>query len=82
MNICFVFGKIISEINFEFIINNKNISIAYFYLELKSNTIIKIIGYDGCADFCFRKLKINDLIFIEGFLNNKYEIIINNIKLI
>ena len=29
MNLCFLFGKIISEINFKFVFNSRNISIVY-----------------------------------------------------
>ena len=43
MNLCYLSGKIVSDINFKFIINSKNISIAYFNLQLNSGNIIKII---------------------------------------
>ena len=42
MNICFVIGKIISEIEFKFIINSKNVSISYFKIELFNKSIINI----------------------------------------
>ena len=35
MNICMISGKIISKIDFKFIINSHNKSIAIFYMELK-----------------------------------------------
>ena len=41
MNLCFVIGKIVSEIEFKFIINSKNISIAYFKIELINKIIVK-----------------------------------------
>ena len=44
MNICFVIGKIISEIEFKFIINSKNVSISYFKIELFNKSIINIIN--------------------------------------
>ena len=84
MNICFLSGKIIHEIKFDFIINNKslknkNISIFYFNIKIKNNSIIKIKAYNEEADYCYKNLNKNDVIFLEGIINNKYEIIINNI---
>ena len=79
MNLCFFSGKIISEIEFEFIINSKNISIAYFDLQLSNGSIIKVKGYDEMADYCYRKLIKGEFIFIEGFINNKYENIIKTL---
>ena len=79
MNLCFLGGNIISDINFKFIINSKNISIAYFNLQLNNKSIIKIIGYNEIADYCYSKLRKNNYIFIEGLLNSNYEIILNKI---
>lgn len=79
MNLCFLSGKIVSDISFKFIINSKNISIAYFNLQLINGSIIKIIGYNEFADYCYSNLRKNNYIFIEGFLNNNYEVILNKI---
>ena len=79
MNLCFLKGKIVSDIYFKFIINSNNCSISYFYIELKNNSVIKIIGYNEIADYCYSKLSKNDYIFIEGILNDDYEVILNNI---
>ena len=81
MNICFFSGRIISDIEFKFIINSKHFSISYFNLQLNNGSIIKIIGYNEIADYCYQNLKINNYIFLEGFLKSNYEIIINNIKI-
>ena len=81
MNICFFIGKIISDIKFDFIINNKNnISISLFILELNDNNKIKIEGYNDIADFCYKELKKEDRIVLEGHINNKMHIVINNIN--
>lgn len=45
MNICFLMGKIISEINFKFMIQGKNKSIAIFQIEVENKTIITVKGY-------------------------------------
>ena len=81
MNICFFIGKIISDIKFDFIINNKNnISISLFILELNDNNKIKIEGYNNIADFCYKELKKEDRIVLEGHINNKMHIVINKIN--
>ena len=77
MNLCFISGKIVSDINFKFIINNKNVSIVYFNLQLNNGSIVKIIGYNELADYCYSNLRKNNYIFIEGFLNNNCEVVLN-----
>ena len=79
INICFVIGKIVSDIEFEFIINSKNISVAIFEIELSNKSIIKVKGYNEIADYCYQKLLKGDIIGIYGELNNDMEIIINEI---
>jgi len=46
INLCFVIGKIVSDIKFEFIINSKNISVAIFEIELSNNSTVKVKGYN------------------------------------
>lgn len=82
MNICFLIGKIISDIDFRFIINSKNISIAIFELQLSNKSIVKVKAYNETADYCYRELIINDMVSIQGELSNNTEIIINDIELI
>ena len=66
MNICILIGKIISDIEFKFIINSKNKSIAYFDIELLNKSIIRVKAYDEKADYVYRNLKIGQIIIIEG----------------
>ena len=88
MNICFLIGKIISKIEFDFVIGdnknfkNRKISIVRFDLKLLDKNIVNIIGYNNVADFCYQKLKIGENVFIQGFINNSGEIEIKNIILI
>ncbi len=88
MNICFLIGKIISKIEFDFVIGdnknfkNRKISIVRFGLKLLDKNIVNIIGYNNVADFCYQKLKIGENVFIQGFINNSGEIEIKNIILI
>ena len=66
MNLCILLGKVISEVEFKFIINSKNKSIAYFDLELLNKSIVKVKGYNDKADYIYRKLKKGQNVIIEG----------------
>lgn len=66
MNICILLGKIVSEIEFKFIINSKNKSIAYFELELLNKSIIKVRAHNEIADYAYSKLSKGDITVIEG----------------
>ena len=79
MNICFISGKIISDINFKFIINSKNISICYFDVQLSNKSIITCLAYNEMADFCYCKLRKGDFLYIQGNLQSNYSIIIENL---
>ena len=78
MNICFLIGRIISNIEYEFILNSKNISIVKFKIEVENNKII-IKAYNEMADWCYQNLKQGNIIGIEGSLNSKLEVVINEI---
>ena len=82
MNICFFIGEICSEINFDFILNSKDISIARFDIELLNGSIIKVKGYNEIADYCYSILKQGMDIQIQGYINNKYEIILEDIEIL
>ena len=80
MNICFLMGKIVSDIDFKFIIHDrKNISIAIFEIELNNKSKITVLGYDELADFCYSKLKKNDSITLQGHLNSAIDVVLENI---
>ena len=80
MNLCFLTGKIVSEIEFKFIINSKNISVVMFEIQLTNNSIIKVKGYNEIADFCYQKLVKGDIVIIYGILNTNAELIIDEIE--
>ena len=42
----------------------------------------KVKAYDEKADYCYRKLKKNDFIYLNGRLNNGYEVELDNISYI
>ena len=61
MNICFISGKIISDIDYKFVINNKKIkSVVIFEFKLNSNTRIPVIGHNEIADICYSRLRKYD----------------------
>ncbi len=78
MNLCFLMGTIINEVEFKFILNSKNISIAMFEIQLNNQSQIKVKAYNEMADKCYRKLVKKDKIIIQGELDSKMEIIIND----
>ena len=76
MNRCFFIGKVCTNIKFDFILKDKNISIVRFYIKLLDGNTIKVKGYDEIADYCYSKLKYGDVVNVEGIINNRIEIII------
>ena len=80
MNLVFILGKIISDIEFKFIISNKNKSIAIFKIQLLNNSEITLKAYNEQADYCSSRLNKNDTVYIEGYLNSKMQIIVNDIE--
>ena len=79
MNICILIGKIISDIEFKFIIKSKNKSIAYFDMELLNKSIIRVKAYNEKADFVYRNLKIGQVIILEGKIRNEGSVECENI---
>lgn len=81
MNICFFIGKIISDIEYKFIVDNqKYYAIVIFQIELNNKSIITVKGYNEIADFCYKTLQKENRIVIEGSINSKLEVIIEKIN--
>lgn len=72
MNEVFLIGKIVSRINFDFIIKSKKHAISKFKIETFDGTLLNIRAYDKLADYVYAKLKKDDSIFIYGSLNNNF----------
>jgi single-stranded DNA-binding protein len=70
MNEVFLIGKIISNIEFKFIINSKNKAIAYFEIETVDKQIVRVQAYNQFADFAYSKLNENDKVFINGYIED------------
>lgn len=80
MNEIFLIGKIISNIEFRFIINTKNISIVKFKVEtIKDKQNITVIAYNEVADYIYSSLNKNDIVMINGYLENYCNIGIKHI---
>ena len=77
MNLVYIQGKVVSKIDFKFIIYSKNISVAIFKVELRNKSVVKVKAYNEMADYCYRKLNEGREIIIEGRLNTKLEVICN-----
>ena len=78
MNEVFLTGKIISNVEFKFIINSKNISIAMFNIETNDRQVIKIKAYNELADYCYSKLEKSKRLFIYGKIS-KDKVIVKEI---
>ena len=68
MNEVFLIRKLISDIEFKFIINSKNKAIACFEIKTADKQIVRIQAYNQLADFAYSKLNINDKVFINGYI--------------
>ena len=80
MNICFLIGKIISDVKFDFVIGNnkyfknEKISVVRFKVELLDGNVENVIAYNKIAEECYRKLEKGSLVNILGELDTKMEI--------
>ena len=77
MNRVFLVGEIITDIEFKFIINSKNISAAIFKIKTpKDNQIIPTKCYNEQADYFYSRHKNGDSVILEGRLENNTVIVI------
>lgn len=81
MNKCFFIGKIISDIDFRFVLNNRKIqSVVKFKIKLDNNSILNVIGYNEIADYCYQEYSKNLVICLEGRLESNLNIEIIKIE--
>lgn len=76
MNICFLFGKINSEIKFDFLLNQDlHISIASCFILSEDGNEIKLIAFDKMADILYSDYELGTHIILEGsIINNCIEV--------
>ena len=79
MNECFLIGYIAEDVKFDFILNGKNDSKSICKMKLLNETVVTIIAFDRCADYCYRNLTINSKVMVYGRLTTKCNVIIRNI---
>ena len=73
MNEVFLIGKVISDIEFKFIINSNNISIVIFkIITIEDEQIIYLNAYNEIADYIYQNVKQNDFIVIEGKIRDNF----------
>ena len=68
MNEVFLIGKIISDIEFKFIINSKNKAIACFEMKTVDKQIVRIEAYNQLGGFANSQLNKNDKVLINGYI--------------
>ena len=66
----------ILEIKYKFLPKDKKKAIRKIKRILNNNSEIEILAYDKMADKCYRKLKKNKIVVIEGVLNTEMKIIL------
>ena len=80
MNICFLIGKIINDIDFKFVVNDKKYyAIAIFQIKLNNKSVITVKGLNEIADYCYRNLNKNDYCILEGIIASNFNILLQNI---
>lgn len=76
MNKVFLIGKVMTNIEFKFIINSEKVSKAKFSIEtLIDNKIINLVAYDEMADYVYRNIKYKDMIIINGYIKENNVIV-------
>lgn len=82
MNEVFIIGKVISKVDYRFIINNKKQFAKVEFKVQVDKQIIRVIGYNNIADFCLRNLKEKDYILINGKISINSKIIVKYLEII
>ena len=79
INLCFLNGKVINEIDLKFIydrrkktLSKKNTSIVKIKLELLDGQVIELYAYNEMADYMFRNIQKGEHIRIQGEVKNGY----------
>lgn len=91
INICYLSGTIISDVEFNFFFNSKKlISKATFVLKteegFRNSNIVKSIqlevrAYDEMADLIYRDFAIGDIVMLQAFLEGDKVILENVLKM-
>ena len=77
MNEVFLIGRIVSDIDFKFIISDKKKAVAKFKIETIDETILEVEAFDENADYVLSHTL--GTIFINGKLKEKMKIVAEEI---
>ncbi len=80
MNLCFIIGKIINDVDFKFILSGKHKSIVILKIKLINGSEIEVRAYDEIADICYRFFNKNEIVLVEGRLDTKMYIVLKKIE--
>lgn len=69
MNKCYLIGKVANDPIFKFFFMEDNVSICYFWIELKNNCKIKAFALNELADYVYQNIHSNQIILIDGCLD-------------
>ena len=76
MNEVFLIGKVLTDVEFKFMINSKRIAKARFKIKvIIDNEIINIVAYDEIADYVYKNINTQNMVMINGCIENNNVII-------
>lgn len=76
MNEVFLIGKVITEVEFKFIIHSRRISKVKFSIEtITDSGIINVVAYDEIADYIYRNISITDILIVNGYVEGNNVIV-------
>ena len=81
MNFCVLYGKIVSKVEFKFIIKSKNKAIAYFDMLLLNKSVVCVKAYNEIADYFYRNLNKNQTVIVEGKVRSDGTVECKNVKM-
>ena len=91
MNLVFIIGKVVSNVEYNFIYDKyktnscnekyKHIAIAKVKIQILNKSIVNIYGYDNIADYMYRNLKSNINVAIMGKVDRNMEINVEKITI-
>lgn len=71
MNEVFIIAKVISNVEFNFILNSKNISLSQFeVITITNKQRINIVAYNELADYVYQNIKQGNTVFINGYISS------------
>ena len=79
INLCFLSGEVINEVDLKFVYNTrkksldkKHISISKIELKLQDGQIVQLHAYNEMADYVFRNIQKGEYITVQGEVKKGY----------